>query len=476
MTINLPTFVQGRVLVVGDVMLDRYWVGNAARISPEAPVPVVHIQKTKESAGGAGNVALNITALDAKASLMGIIGDDEAGRLLEALLKEKKVSPLLSVVKTASTIIKLRILSQHQQLIRLDFEEPFNDNLRQELNALYSKEIVEHDVIILSDYSKGALNNVSELIAQARAKNKPVFIDPKGNDFTKYKGATLLTPNLKEFEIIVGACANEKEIEIKGSALIEKLDLQALLVTRSEKGMSLLQRNKAALHIPTEAQDVFDVTGAGDTVIGVLAAAVAAGQSLEQAVLIANVAAGLVVAKSGSATVSMAELNRAVQAKKTQHSSEIIDEDSLLAVRQQVKQASQTVVMTNGCFDLLHAGHIAYLEEAKALGDYLIVAVNDDASVRGLKGPTRPIVPLAERMAVLAGLKSVDYVVSFSEDTPARLIEKLLPDILVKGADYTVDQVAGSKAVLNAGGQVKMLKFKDGCSTSKIVEKIKNQK
>jgi D-beta-D-heptose 7-phosphate kinase/D-beta-D-heptose 1-phosphate adenosyltransferase len=473
MTIHLPSFSKGRVLIVGDVMLDRYWIGNASRISPEAPVPVVHVQHIKESAGGAGNVALNITALGGQASLIGLVGDDEAGRLLEALLKAKDVNSFFAVMKTASTITKLRVLSQHQQLLRLDFETPLDEKITESLLLLYKTQLTHHDVIVLSDYNKGALSQVSELIDQAKNLNKLIFIDPKGNDFSKYRGATLLTPNLKEFEAIVGPCINEQAIEEKGAALLQELNLQALLVTRSEKGMTLLQRKKVPLHIPTEARDVFDVTGAGDTVIGVLAAAVAAGESLEQAVLIANLAAGLVVAKSGSATVSVKELNRAIQTKKNQHSSEVVDEDHLLALRREAAKANETVVMTNGCFDLLHAGHIAYLEEAKALGDYLIVAVNDDASVQSLKGTTRPIVPLEQRMAVLAGLKAVDYVISFSEETPERLITKLLPDILVKAADYTVDQVAGAKAVLANGGQVKMLNFKDGCSTSKIVEKIK---
>jgi D-beta-D-heptose 7-phosphate kinase/D-beta-D-heptose 1-phosphate adenosyltransferase len=473
MNINLPYFEKGRVLVVGDVMLDRYWIGNATRISPEAPVPVVHVEASKDSPGGAGNVALNITALGSQTSLIGLRGEDAAGDLLEAVLREHQVAPFFAKMQAIPTITKLRVLSHHQQLIRLDFEEKISHDISQALMPLYQEQLKNHDVVVLSDYNKGALNQVSELITQARKLNKPVFIDPKGNDFKKYQGATLLTPNLKEFEIIVGICIDEKEIESKGLALIKELDLEALLVTRSEKGMSLLQKNKLPLHIPTEAQDVFDVTGAGDTVIGVLAAAYAAGQSLEEAVFIANLAAGLVVAKSGSATVTIPELENAIRSKRPSYHSEIIDEETLLSLRRKAKEKGQVVVMTNGCFDLLHAGHIAYLEEAKALGDYLILAVNDDASVKRLKGESRPIVSLENRMAVLAGLRAVDYVVPFSEDTPLRLIEKLLPDILVKGADYTVDKVVGADLVVANGGEVKLIKFKEGCSTSNIVEKIK---
>lgn len=470
----LPFFSKARVLVVGDIMLDRYWIGETTRISPEAPVPVARIESVRETAGGAGNVALNIAALDATATLVGIVGEDEPGHSLQRLLAEKKVQTRLVTSHQAMTITKLRVLSRHQQLIRLDFEKPAQALPQAGFLETYQQALLHQDAVILSDYQKGTLAQVQTLIQLAKQQGLPVLIDPKGNDFSKYRGATLLTPNLKEFETIVGHCQTEAELEAKGYRLIETLELAALLITRSERGMTLLEPGQPALHIPTQARDVFDVTGAGDTVIGVLAAALAVGQPLKQAVFWANLAAGLVVGKLGAATVNVAELEQALD-----HGSEkdlgIVTESRLKVLREKAREQGHTIVMTNGCFDLLHAGHVSYLREAKALGDYLIVAVNDDDSVKRLKGPSRPIVPLAERMAVLAGLKAVDYVIPFSEETPTRLIESVLPDILVKGGDYRPEDVAGGKAVQAAGGEVKILSFKPGCSTSNLVKTIIEQ-
>ncbi len=474
MSLSIPNFSKAQVLVVGDLMLDRYWQGPTSRISPEAPVPVVHINDMRECAGGAGNVALNITALGAKASLLGVVGRDEAGKTIEQILTTAKVDCHFAKLPVLPTITKLRILSRHQQLMRLDFEEKLHDISAELLVPDFTELLTTSQAVILSDYNKGTLVDVQEFINLANAKQIPIFIDPKGDDFTKYRGATLLTPNFKEFETIVGRCYSEVEIESKAQALVHQLNLQALLITRSEKGMTLIEKNRPAITIPTQARDVFDVTGAGDTVIGVLAASVAAGQSLPQAMVLANLAAGLVVAKSGAATVTISELRQAMTLEREPHPI-IVNEQQLLNQRQQAKARQETVVMTNGCFDILHAGHMTYLEEAKALGDYLIVAVNDDASVQALKGPSRPINPLSERMKVLAGLKAVDFVVAFSETTPQRLIEKILPDVLVKGGDYKVAEIAGARAVMEHGGTVKILSFKDGCSTSGIIRRIQEQ-
>ena len=470
----LPNFPAAQVLVVGDVMLDRYWQGPTARISPEAPVPVVNIKDISNRAGGAGNVALNLATLGVHTQLLGITGTDENAATLKTLLAEKSIQTHFIEHPELPTITKLRVLSRHQQLIRLDFEESFQQVDHSALLNLFNAQLPHTHAVVLSDYGKGTLADPQPLIQAARARNLPVLIDPKGTSFEQYRGATLLTPNLSEFEAVVGRCSSEEMLYEKAQTLLQALELSALLVTRSEKGMTLFRKNQPAFHQPARTREVFDVTGAGDTVISVLAASLAAGADLVHATLLANTAAGIVVGKLGTATVSPTELNQELQPKHTRHilstgvcSQTILQEQIALA-----RQNGETLVMTNGCFDILHPGHVQYLKEAKALGDRLIVAVNADASVSRLKGPTRPINPLEHRMAVLAGLASVDWVVPFDEDTPAGLIEQILPHILVKGGDYTVEQIAGHEAVQANGGQVIILSFKDNCSTSAIVGKI----
>lgn len=471
MDVTLPDFHRANVLVFGDVMLDRYWQGPTSRISPEAPVPVVRIQDDETRAGGAGNVALNIATLGAAVRLFGITGNDDNGRQLNSLLQDTGVNCHFLQHPQHPTITKLRIISRQQQLIRLDFEEAFHSTDMTSLYQQYDEQLAGTGVVILSDYGKGALSNPQRLISSARRHNVPVLVDPKGTDFERYRGATLLTPNLGEFEAVVGTCGDDETLVAKGRTLIQDYDLDAVLVTRSEKGMTLIERDKDAFHLPTRAREVFDVTGAGDTVISVLAAALAAGTSLQQATVLANTAAGIVVGKLGTATVTTEELRSELRIGS--HSGAgVFDEDSLHLLVQEARARGETLVMTNGCFDIIHPGHVQYLKEAKALGDRLLVAVNSDESVSRLKGPTRPINPLDHRMAVLAGLESVDWVVPFVEDTPERLICRLLPDILVKGGDYRIDQIAGGQCVQAAGGQVIVLSFKDNCSTSAIVKKI----
>ena len=468
---RLPEFEQARVLVVGDLMLDRYWHGGTSRISPEAPVPVVRVHEAEERPGGAANVALNIATLHGKVTLMGLAGQDEAGESLKKLLTEVGIDCRFTHCEGFPTITKLRVISRRQQLIRLDFEAPAAQPDTQALSDAVAAALPDCDVVIFSDYGKGALENVTALIALARKAGKIVLVDPKGNDFEIYRNASVITPNLSEFEAVVGECYRIEDIEDKGLALLKQLDLDALLVTRGEHGMTLMQKDGGILHLPTQAREVFDVTGAGDTVISVLGAALACGQTWADATEIANTAAGVVVGKLGTAAITESELRLAMKGKQ-EHDLGVIDEDELLVAIEDARARGERVVFTNGCFDLLHAGHVTYLEQARHLGDRLVVAVNDDASVRGLKGPSRPIIPLEQRMAVLAGLASVDWVVSFSEDTPERLICKVVPDVLVKGGDYTPEQIAGGDCVVNAGGEVTVLQFVDGCSTSSIVEKI----
>lgn len=472
MKVEIPNFNEARVLVVGDIMLDRYWSGPTGRISPEAPVPVVKISNREDRPGGAANVALNIATLGGQVTLSGLTGDDEVADSLDTRLSAMDVICQFSRNSNVPTITKLRVLSRNQQLLRLDFEDSFKDLDKTELNSIVEQRISQHHLLLLSDYDKGTLSEIQQLIAIAKQNNVPVLVDPKGSDFEKYRGATLLTPNLSEFEAVVGHCVDEADLVTKGQKLLADLELDALLVTRSEHGMTLLRVNENELHIPTQAQEVYDVTGAGDTVIATLALAIAAGSSFAQASGLANAAAGIVVGKLGTSTVSEVEIAQALLSGQ-ESGSGVVTEDQLEIILQQAKRRGENVVMTNGCFDILHAGHVSYLSEAAKLGDRLIVAVNDDASVKRLKGSGRPVNPVDRRMAVLAGLGAVDWVVSFSEDTPQRLIANLLPNILVKGGDYEVADIAGGKEVLQAGGQVEVLNFEEGISTTEIINTIR---
>lgn len=475
MQLFTPDFSSARVLVVGDLMLDRYWHGQTGRISPEAPVPVVHIKDHEGRPGGAGNVALNIVALGGNATLLSLVGKDEAADSLRLQLNEAGVKCELEQVDGSDTITKLRVMSRNQQLIRLDFEDGFEDYDHAQLLSRFDHCLRDCDAVVFSDYGKGCLDEIRAMISRARAAGKQVLVDPKGTDFSRYTGATLITPNESEFAAVVGWWQDDSDLVDRAHKLRTACELDALLVTRSERGMALIQSDQE-LHIPTLAQEVYDVTGAGDTVIGTLAASLAAGESIEDATRLANLAAGIVVAKLGTATLSAEELNRAVLGEAVEETG-ILSVHSLQKQIQTARARGETVVMTNGCFDILHAGHVQYLEQARSLGDKLIVAVNSDDSVERLKGPERPINPLEQRMAVLSGLGSIDWVVPFGkdsvDDTPAELIKELLPDILVKGGDYKAEDVAGGEAVIRNGGEVIILGFLDGCSTTNIVRRIR---
>ncbi|MCE7555825.1 bifunctional D-glycero-beta-D-manno-heptose-7-phosphate kinase/D-glycero-beta-D-manno-heptose 1-phosphate adenylyltransferase HldE [Aliivibrio fischeri] len=469
---TLPNYDQSSVLIVGDVMLDRYWGGPTSRISPEAPVPVVKVEKIEERPGGAANVAMNIAALGGDAHLVGLVGEDEPAQALTATLESLKVHCDFVALPEFPTITKLRVMSRGQQLIRLDFEDSFHDVAAEPIISRMQQALSSVKAVVLSDYAKGALEHVQLMIQEARKVNVPVFIDPKGADFERYRGATLLTPNMLEFETVVGKVKDEDDLVAKGQQIIEEFDFEALLVTRSEHGMTLLRRNMEPLHLPTQAREVFDVTGAGDTVISVLAASVSTGKPLDEACALANAAAGVVVGKLGTSTLSTIELAEAIHGSQDSGFG-IIGEEQLISAVKQARARGEKVVMTNGCFDILHAGHVSYLNHAAELGDRLIVAVNTNESVQRLKGPGRPINPTDRRMAVLAGLGAVDWVVPFSEDTPQRLISQVLPSLLVKGGDYAIEDIAGGAEVIAAGGEVKVLNFEDGCSTTGIIEAIK---
>ncbi len=470
MTLRVPAFHDVRVVVFGDVMLDHYWYGDTSRISPEAPVPVVRVRQVEKRPGGAANVAMNVASLGAAAVLAGIVGEDESARALALALEGAGVASALTHLPAVETITKMRVLSRHQQLLRLDIEEPVPAEAAAALGSRAPELLLDADAVVLSDYGKGTLAGAAELIGACAAAGVPVLVDPKGDDFERYRGATVVTPNQGEFERVVGRCADDAAIAERGARLREALAIEALLVTRGEHGMTLIAAGHPPLHLPARAREVFDVTGAGDTVIGVLASSLAAGMDMADAARVANVAAGLVVAKLGAATTTREELSAALHAAgDAPPVSGVTDEPALLEALAAARARGETVVMTNGCFDLLHAGHVAYLAQARALGDRLVVAVNDDASVARLKGTGRPLTPLSARMAVLAALSAVDWVVPFSEDTPARLVETLAPDVLVKGGDYRVEQIAGADSVCARGGRVEVLDFVEGFSTSEIL-------
>ncbi len=464
------------ILIIGDLMLDQYLSGTASRISPEAPVPVVKITKESFVPGGAANVALNIASINHAVTLMGIVGEDLNSQKLEAFLNQKQIKNYL--LKTQlPTITKTRVISQHQQMLRIDHEESFFDLDKTYLLNQLDQILSHHSLLILSDYGKGTLSHSQELIKKARNLNIPVLIDPKGADFSKYKNASILTPNFSEFLAVAGPCETEEILFFKAKNLINQLNLEALLITRSADGMSLITKDSEQLiSIPTQAQEVFDVTGAGDTVIAIFGLAIAQGHDLISAMTMANAAAGIVVGKLGAACVTPEELSRALHQEISSKPLGILNLDQAKQAIQEAQNLDEKVVFTNGCFDLLHSGHLTYLKEAKALGNRLIIAVNSDQSIQKLKGPTRPIIPLQERMEMLAALSFVDWVISFDEDTPEFLLNQLKPDILVKGGDYkNKNQIIGYQIVEAYGGEVKSLSLKPGFSTSHIIKKIINK-
>lgn len=471
----IPRFEQARLLIVGDVMLDRYWRGATERISPEAPVPVVKVEAVEERPGGAANVAINAATLGAQVRVLGVTGADEAAEILAVKLQRLGVTADFVHLSGQATITKLRVLSRNQQLLRLDFEDGFPDFKPEVLYTQFASALPDADVVILSDYQKGVLREVAQYIATARAMDKVVLVDPKGDDFTRYRGATLMTPNVAEFEAVVGRCRNEAELADKGERLRQTLALEALLITRGEQGMTLLQEASEPLHLAARAREVYDVTGAGDTVIATLAAGLAAGLGLPGATALANLAAGIVVGKLGTASVTVSELRRAAY-EHDEPPRGIVDEAQLLLAIADAKAHGETIVMTNGCFDILHAGHVTYLEQAKRLGSRLVVAVNDDKSVRRLKGADRPVNTLEQRMRVLAGLSSVDWVVAFTEETPERLIGAVVPDYLVKGGDNDPANIPGNHCVWEAGGQVVVMDYIEGCSTTSTIARILNRR
>lgn len=481
LSIDPADFTAARVLVVGDVMLDRFVYGGGERISPEAPIPVMRIEREIVMPGGAGNVARNLAALGAKVALFGIVGDDVAAdHLNEVLALEPGIEAQLVVDEHWHTIEKSRFIGSRQQLLRVDREskaQPSEDAIDALISSA-TEALAENAVLVLSDYAKGAVSDkvIAKLIKVAAKAGKPIIVDPKGSDYKRYKGATLVTPNRAEAALATGESVADDDSAVSAARQLVDGGIANVLVTRGAAGMTLVAgKDGTPLHLKAEAREVFDVSGAGDTVVATIAAALAVGRSLPQAARLANIAAGIVVAKIGTAVVHPEELRLALH---------MPDPHGIEAKIATAQQAAERVALwrthgdrigfTNGVFDLLHPGHLALLSEVRAQCDRLIVAINADASVKKLKGPTRPVQDERHRAQLLAALGLVDLVVIFTDDTPIPLLELLKPDLLVKGGDYTVDQVVGADIVRAYGGEVKVSGHVAGQSTTNTIKKLQS--
>lgn len=473
---NLPSLQAVHVLVVGDVMLDRYWSGPALRVSQEAPVPVVQVEQIDEHPGGAANVALNIASLGAGCTLVGAVGNDAAAESLFATLTAAGVVCDFVVVDDWPTIVKLRMVSQNQQLLRADFERllPEASGCARAIADKVGAHLGRATTMVLQDYDKGTLDDPESLIALAGQAGVPVVVDPKHKPLRRYAGVDLLKPNVQELRSALGPWTDDADLVEKTVALCGEHRLGAVVVTRGGKGMTAVARDGAHQHIPALPVEVYDVTGAGDTAAAALGIATSLGWDACASAQVANVASGIVVGKSGTASVTGPELAMAL-ARLDRVDRGNVNREQLVDAVARSRAAGERIVFTNGCFDILHAGHVAYLEEARALGDRLVVAVNDDASVRRLKGVGRPVNPLQRRLQVLAALSAVDWVVGFSEDTPEALLALLRPDVLAKGGDYDASEVVGAELVTGYGGTVAVLGLVEDCSTTAIVEHIRKE-
>ena len=443
-----------KITVIGDVMIDWYLHGESSRISPEAPVPVVNFKESKFQLGGAANVANNLKHLEIEPFLIGAIGNDHFGSLLKEHLKAEKIKFNLLTEKSFQTICKQRLMSSNQQLVRIDYEKYFHGSKLTNTFNTFIKNIAKTDLIIVSDYGKGTIFNARKLIQSAKKLKKKILIDPKGKDFTKYKGANLITPNKAEFENIMGKVGSKRDLANKAKKMLEHLNLESLIVTLGSEGMYVLTKSNKKIigdFINAYPQEVFDVSGAGDTTISALGAALSEGNDIFSAAEFANLAASISVSKLGTSTVS---------------------KDEVASLEASKGNKEQVIVFTNGCFDIIHSGHLDLLKEARSYGDKLIVGLNSDKSISKLKGPDRPIIGQSERKKILSALKFVDEVIIFNEENPLKLIKKLKPSILVKGADYSKEQVVGGEFVESYGGEIKLVKLTKGKSSSKIINKL----
>lgn len=467
---KLIDFSESKVLVIGDIMLDRYYFGSVSRISPEAPVPVVAVEKDIFTLGGAGNVANNILTLQANCKILATASNDSSGNKLKDLLNNIK-SDYIFIDNNVPTTTKLRIIGEKQQIVRVDFEsvKPLSPKSTDVYKEYIKNEIKNYKSIVISDYGKGVCTEevCSFIINQSKLNNIPVIIDPKGSDWSKYKGATIVTPNLKELIEVAGKHITNTDYDVIsiGREIREKYDIKFLVVTRSEKGITIISCNEYK-HIPTTAMEVFDVSGAGDTVVATMAVALGSGYSIEESVELANSAAGVVVGKVGTAPILIDELRFAMNCLKH---SKIIPFNKINLLVDKEKLKGKKIIFTNGCFDILHKGHVDYLNKAKGLGDILILGLNSDNSVKRLKGDSRPINNEDDRAFILSSLEAIDYVTIFEDDTPLELIKIVQPDILVKGGDYSAEEVVGREYAKS----VEIIKFVDGYSTTNTIKKLK---
>ncbi len=487
MTFDFESFSEVRVLVVGDVMLDLYHWGEVRRISPEAPVPVVHVLEKSRVLGGAGNVAANLAGLGCRVTIIGLCGEDEPGRHLETLCAEKRIDPLFFKDKSRPTITKTRVMAQGQQLFRLDEEQPgrVSAGISDWILNTMKEQLAGCQAVIMSDYGKGLLGSgdlCRKMIRMSRENDLPVLVDPKGTDWERYQNATAVTPNLAELALLEGASIfeNEETLQAAVKAVRKRFNLDWLLVTRGARGMCFGGVEEKVTRIPAVAREVFDVSGAGDTVIATLSAALALDLPFPDAAKLANTSAGIVVGKLGTQPITRSELASTHERNEATDQTAGVDHPAPLdAARIQVKSwraSGDRIVFTNGCFDLLHPGHINLLHQSRALGDRLVVGLNTDVSVKRLKGERRPILSEIDRAAILNALASVDLVVLFDEDTPLELIKSLKPDILVKGADYRIEEVVGRDEVESWDGKVCLVPLLKGYSTTGIADKVLSAK
>jgi D-beta-D-heptose 7-phosphate kinase/D-beta-D-heptose 1-phosphate adenosyltransferase len=474
----LPRLSGAKVLCVGDVMLDRFVYGDVERISPEAPIPVLRISRQDVTVGGAGNVARNLSALGTRVRLFGAIGDDAAGEeIRRVLLKDAALELALQTHASRPTTVKTRYIAGVQQLLRTDEEDlgAMPEGLLNQLSNDLSQAVTSgaYGALVLSDYGKGLLSEpvIKQAVDAARASKIPVIVDPKGSDYSRYRGASVLTPNRRELAHVTKLPVHtDAEVEAAARALLESCGVSAVIATRGPQGMAVVTADDCA-HLPARAREVFDVSGAGDTVVATLAAGLAAGLALTDAAQLANVAAGIVVAKVGTAIVRPDELGDAL-GRTPGLGSKFLNRNDLMDRIAQWRARGMSIGFTNGCFDLVHPGHVSLIEQAGAVCDRLVVALNDDASVGRLKGEGRPVQPEHARGRVIASLSGVDAVVLFGEDTPRELIEQVRPDILIKGADYTADEVVGGEFVIGYGGRVVLANLVDGFSTTDTISRI----
>ena len=473
MTRERPRTSSSRIVVVGDVMVDRYWYGDAHRISQEAPVPVVDVSVAEDRPGGAANVALNVVAMGSACTLVSAVGTDEAATAMRAKLEGAGVVCDFVEVPGWETTLKLRVLSQRQQLIRLDLESPPPASVTDRILESVVRRLAGADTLIIEDYDKGVVDAPERMIAAAKEADVTTVVDPKFKAMHRYKGADIIKPNRPEFEHAVGAWEDEQDLARRSGELLDRLGGGTLVVTLGGAGLAVVEHGGASHRVQASNVEIYDGTGAGDTVAAALGVASSLGWSVTDGAHMANLAAGLVCTRIGTAAVTADDINRSIASQPPVQQG-VLDRDALVSAVVAARGLGDRIVFTNGCFDILHAGHVGYLAQARALGDRLVVAVNDDASASRLKGDGRPVNDVDSRMRVLDGLASVDWVTSFPEDTPEALLSALRPDVLAKGGDYAESEVVGGDFVRGYGGTVKVLGLFEDSSTTSIIDRIKS--